>query len=87
MVPLPEVDDGIASHNDIGGVHVAEVPTPVAIVPDVLPHAYRKVCVNEVDALDTVNVTAEPIVVVPILTDEALGIVGNVKLPDTLTGP
>jgi hypothetical protein len=43
--------------------------------------------VNEVDALDTVNVTAEPIVVAPILTDEALGIVGNFKLPDTLTAP
>ena len=85
MVPLPEVDDGIYVHSDNGGVHDAEVPTPVAIVPDVLPHSYRKVCVNELDALDTVNVTSEPIVVIPMLTDETLSIVGNGKLPDTLT--
>ena len=33
MVPQPEVALGICAASEIGGVHVQEVVTPVAIVP------------------------------------------------------
>ena len=88
-VPLAVVEFGAEFASARAGVQDTDADDVFVaiVVSDLEPNLARSVCVNEEDALDIVIVDAEPSVMLPTETEDALGIVGRAIVTEPVMIP
>ena len=88
-VPLAVVEFGAELASARAGVQDTDVDDvfDAIVISEREPNFARSVCVNEEDALDILIVDAEPSVILPTETEDALGIVGRAIVTEPVTIP